>query len=556
MEVFDAVVVGSGASGGWAAKKLTEAGARVALIEAGRQLEPKKDFSEHVQPYDLRFRDSGLVPRIFSAKQGPIDEYTQQFFVKDTENPFTFPEARPFSWTRSRHVGGKTISWGRGAVRMSDVNFKAASRDGHGIDWPISYAELAPFYDEVEEFIGVSGGSEGSIDMPAGKYQPPMNMSCAERVLDRTLRERFGRKLIMFPCANLTMPLSGRAACHYCGPCERGCTAGAYFSSPVSTLPAARETGKLTLFTDCVVSHVTETDEGRARGVWCVDRTTRAHREVRGRVIVLCASALESTRILLNSRSSRFPNGLGNTSGVLGHYLMDHPMGLGAIARFEGLARKDEHRSRRPTFTLIPRFRNLQRRDTKFIRGYHYTMVMPPWSLSSSVDGWSMGTSLKARIETQATTDEATLLFSFFGECLGRYENHCRLNAELTDAWGIPTLHVDAAYGDNERLMAEDAVAQAVEMAEAAGAKVVKKGDGKPYVMGSAIHEVGTARMGADRKTSYLNAWNQSHEVKNLFVLDGASFSSSANQNPTLTIMALAARAGTYIAGELQRRNL
>lgn len=564
MDVFDAVVVGSGAAGGWAAKKLTEAGLRVALVEAGPRLDPAKDFTEHQQPYDVRFRNTGLIRSIFAERpiqsaKPDCDEHSQHLFVKDTENPYTVAKDRPFDWIRSRHVGGKTITWRRVALRMSDLNFKAASRDGFGIDWPIAYADLAPFYDEVEEFIGVSGSSEGTVDMPAGKFQPPMALSCGERRLAKVIRERYGRTLLIAPTANLTKPLPGRAACHYCGPCHRGCVTGAYFSSPASTLPAAERTGRLTLFTDSVVSHVTETDEGLARGVWCVDRTTRAHREVRGRVVVMCASTLESTRILLNSRSSRHPAGLGNGSGVLGHYLTDHVGCFAAAAAFPSLMHKEAKHPDRPACSLIARFRNLDRRDAPFLRGYHYQLAPKGWTPTpprQALGDWDIGPTLTRRIEDAAATEPGPLGVAVFGEGLARYENHCRLDEDAKDAWGIPALHIDAAHGENERLMCADAVTQALEMLEAAGARIVARGSPTPWAPGGAVHEVGTARMGADRKTSYLNAWNQSHEVKNLFVLDGASFSSSANQNPTLTIMALAARASTFIAAELQRRNL
>ena len=334
-QTYDAVVVGSGATGGWVAKQLTEAGLDVAVLEAGRRLSPTRDYSEHTPPHEMPFRGRRL-PRE-RREQQPVqsrcyqcDEYANHLFIDDTEHPYTTPADRRFDWIRGRHVGGKSIMWARQSYRLSDYDFKAASRDGFGEDWPLSYEELAPYYDQVERFIGISGQAEGLPQLPDSRFLPPMALTCGEEILKKAIADRFGRTLTIGRAAVLTQALNGRPACHYCGPCGRGCRTGSYYSSPHSTLPAAAATGRLTLIPDAVVSHVTTDEEGRCTGVYYVDRLTRNHREVAGRIVVLCASTLESTRIMLNSTSDRHPSGIANSSGVLGHYLMDHVMGGGA----------------------------------------------------------------------------------------------------------------------------------------------------------------------------------------------------------------------------------
>ncbi|PYV37765.1 MAG: GMC family oxidoreductase, partial [Acidobacteria bacterium] len=333
-EVFDVIVVGSGATGGWAAKELTEAGLRVALVEAGRNLVPEKDFTEHVLPYQVKYR--GHSPEIIRTR--PIQsrcyacmEYNYEWFVNDHENPYTTPPDKPFNWFRLRILGGRSLVWGRQSYRLSDLDFKAASRDGYGDDWPISYAELAPWYDKVEQFVGISGAAEGMPQLPDSKFLPPMPMTCGEIMLRKAVKEKFGRVVTIGRAAHLTAPLNGRAPCHYCGPCERGCISQSYFNSPSTTIAAAQATGRLTLITDAVVSHVTtDLSTGRATGVRYVHRVTRDNRELRGKIVILCAQSLESTRILFNSATRQSPSGLANSSGVLGHYLMDHVTGFGA----------------------------------------------------------------------------------------------------------------------------------------------------------------------------------------------------------------------------------
>ncbi len=547
-EIFDAVIVGSGATGGWAAKHLTEAGFKVAVIEAGRTLNPAEDFTEHKQPYDFPLRNT-MLPKATREQQKvqrlcyQCDEMTSHLFINDTEHPYTTPADRPFHWIRGRHVGGKSITWARQSYRLSDYDLKAASRDGFGADWPFSYKDLAPYYDLVENFVGVSGMEENLPQLPDSRFLPPMNLSCGEWLLRDKVREKFGRTVTIGRVAILTKALNGRPACHYCGPCSRGCTTGSYYSSPASTLPAAMATGRLTLLDNKVVSHVTVDESGRAKGVWCVDRLTRNHSEIRGKIVLMNASALESTRILLNSRSQRWPDGIGNTSGVLGHYLMDHVTGGGASGTLPMLDGVRDTRGNRPNGFYIPRFRNISDKHPKFLRGYGFqgSSHEVGWGHAHFLPGF--GADFKKAVKAPSPW---FVSMGGFGECLPRYENHCRIDDTRVDNWGIPVLHIDAVYGDNEQAMVDDMAATAAEMLEAVGAENIRPRN-NISAPGLAIHEVGTARMGDDPKTSYLNAYNQSHGVKNLFVTDGACYPSSACQNPTLTLMAITARACDYI---------
>jgi choline dehydrogenase-like flavoprotein len=553
-EVFDVVIVGSGASGGWAAKQLTESGLKVAVLEAGRRLDPNTDFTEHKLAHDMPLRGSAHPPKDWREQQ-PIqklcyqcDEYAHELFVKDTEHPYTTVSGKPFQWIRGRHVGGKSIMWARQSYRLSDLDLKAASRDGWGADWPITYAELAPYYDRVEDFVGISGQAEGLPQLPDSRFLPPMELTCGERLLQGTIKKKFpGRLLTIGRTAVLTKALNGRPACHYCGPCGRGCSAGSYYSSPASTLPAAEKTGKLTLVTNAVVSHVVLDDAGRCRGVAYVDRMTREPREAFGKVVVLCASTLETTRILLNSRSSRAPNGLSNSSGVVGHYLMDHIMGAGAKGTMPMLKGIPDPRGNRPNGVYIPRFRNVTEKHPDFLRGYGYqgSAEESKWGHAFALPGF--GASFKNAVRSRPWT----IHLSGFGESLARVENRCEIDPEARDAWGIPVLRFDMAFADNEKKMIKDMADNAEEMLKAAGAiDIVREED--MAAPGLAIHEVGTARMGDDPRASAVNRWQQSHDVRNLFLMDGSVYPSSACQNPTLTIMALASRACDYLVEQLR----
>jgi choline dehydrogenase-like flavoprotein len=548
LEVFDAVVVGSGATGGWAAKQLTEAGLRVAVLEAGQKVTPK-DFTEHVEPYQLPYR--GKSPRITERRpiQGLVyacRESNYQWFVDDIENPYSAPKEKSFYWVRQRALGGRSLSWGRQSYRMSDLDFKAASRDGFGEDWPISYAEMVPYYETVERYIGISGQEENLPQLSDSVFLPPMEMTCGEQILRKAVRDKLGRTVTIGRAAILTRPLNGRQPCHYCGPCEQGCTTFSYYSSPWTTLKAAAATGRLTLITDAVASHIT-TDKktGNATGVAYIDRATRAPREIRARAVVLCASTLESTRLLLNSA----PGGLANSSGVLGHYLMDHISGAGAGGEMPMLKANPWYGPpRRPNGIYIPRFRNVKPGETEtkgFIRGYGYQGESSP---EFSMDAPGFGVEFKEAVRK----GRWTIGLGSFAECLARFENHVAIDRDLTDAWGVPALKIEMQWSDNERKLFDDSRMQAAEMLEAAGAKNVTQ-FGEYSVPGFAIHEVGSARMGKDPKKSVVNEHCQTHDVKNIFVTDGACWVSTACQNPTLTMMAITVRACEHIVSRFKR---
>jgi len=558
-KTFDAIVVGSGISGGWAAKELCERGLRTLVLEAGRPIDPARDYVEHVPPWEVRFRGKG--DRKALERDQPIqkrcyacNEYSGKFFVNDRDNPYTFDPGKPFHWIRGRQVGGRSIMWGRQVYRWSDLDFEANAKDGFGADWPIRYADIAPWYDYVEETIGVSGAKLGLAQLPDGKFLPPMPLNCAEQVVQEAVARRFGgeRVVTIGRCAVITVPHGGRAACHYCGPCERGCITRSYFSSVSVTLPLAQATGRVTLRPYSVVQSVIyDEKKDRAVGVRVIDAQTREALEFHARVVFLCASALESTRILLNSATPRFPTGLANSSGELGKNVMDHCMGGGARGTIPGMEDRTVH-GRRPNGIYVPRFRNVATAHPDFLRGYGFQggADREGWTRGENLPGF--GAEFKRTLRTPAPWR-----FSFygFGECLPRPTNYVELDPDTKDAWGIPALRIHCEWSDNERKLLKDMSVSAAEMLEAAGAKEVE-----PFVddnaPGLTIHEMGTARMGRDPKTSVLNAWNQCHDVKNLFITDGACMTSSACQNPSITYMALTARAVAHAVEQMKRHEL
>jgi choline dehydrogenase-like flavoprotein len=538
--IFDAIVVGSGATGGWAAKKLTEAGMRVALLEAGPKI-TQTDFTEHKQAWQLPFL--GLSPKII--KDRPIQglcyacsEYNYKWFASDVENPYT--QAKPYHWIRMRVLGGRSLSWGRQSYRMSNLDFKAASHDGYGDDWPIYYEDLVSYYEEVERYVGISGMAEGLQQLPDSLFLPPMEMTCGEAMLRKAVKEKFDRVVTMGRTAILTKAHGGRQACHYCGPCERGCVTNSYFSSPFTTVADALKTGRLTLVTDAVASHILMKD-GKAEGVAYIDRLTRQPREVKAKILMLCASTLESTRLLMNSQ-------LCNSSGVLGKYLMDHIYQGGAAGMMPSMEAKPwAGPPRRPNGIYIPRFRNIKEKETNgFIRGYGYQGGSSP-SFDFGAPGF--GASYKDAVRKGFWGINIAL----WGECLARKENFVEIDKNRVDAWGIPVLKISADWSDNEKKMWDDGREQAAEMLRAAGATGVRL-TGQHSVPGFCIHETGTARMGNDPKTSVLNKYCQAHDVENIFVTDGACWVSSGCQNPTLTMMALTVRTCDYIVREYARK--
>jgi choline dehydrogenase-like flavoprotein len=558
-KIYDAVVIGSGASGGWVAKELTEQGVEVLMLEAGPPRIPTRDFTEHVWPYQLKFRGFGDQKRLLGNQ--PVqrlcyacDEYGHQFFVNDHENPYTFPVDKPFMWIRGRQVGGKTYCWARESYRFSDYEFKATSRDGFGEDWPIGYADLEPYYDKVEDFIGVSGSREGLAQMPDGKFLPPMNLSCGGELARKVIGEEFGWRVMPDRVANLTVEHRGRPACHYCDECQRGCYTASYFNSPSVTLPAAARTGRFTLVSDAVVSHVLMDREGKARGVHYIERNTRRHREASAKIVVICAAALESTRILLNSTSPRFPKGVGNSEGVLGHYLMDHFTVEGAGGFLPSLESSTREPVGRPCGFLIAKYVNATGKQNKnFLRGYRFDGDGSQEVYSQAFGLAQVGSDWRGKVR-----DEIPYYFSIEaqGECLPRYENYVTLDPEKKDAWGIPALHINASYGENEMNMAKAMRQDLGEILDAMKVEQPQPPREELSIFGKNIHECGSARMGNNPKTSVVDKFGKVHDAKNVFVADGAVFVTQGCYEPTLTIMALAARTGDYIVEELKRGNL
>ncbi len=556
---YDAIIVGSGITGGWAAKELTEKGMNTLVLEAGRSIVPEQDYVEHVPVWELKYRN--WDDRNNRQKTQPVqrevyyacDEYSSKFFVSDVENPYTNVPGSKFSWIRGRQVGGKSITWGRQSYRWSDLDFEANLKDGVAVDWPIRYADVAPWYDYVEEFAGISGQAEGLPQLPDGKFLPPMEMNCAELAFRDGLAKNFDDRILTIGrSAVLTQVHKGRAACHYCGVCHRGCITSSYFSSLNSTLPAAQKTGKFTIRPYSVVhSLVFDPNTRKVTGVRVIDAQTKATTEYKARVFFLCASTLESTRILFNSATTEYPNGLANSSGELGHNLMDHHMGAGASGIMPGHEDKMPH-GNRPNGIYVPRFRNVKTKQKEFIRGYGYQGggSRENWGRGATMAG--IGVDFKNALKGPGTW---RMGLGGFGECLPYHTNYAELNKEKLDAWGIPTLTIHCEWGDNEKAMSKDIAVQAAEMLAASGAREigVYQDMSSP---GLGIHEMGTARMGRDPKTSVLNEHNQTHDVKNLFMTDGACMTSAACVNPSLTYMALTARACDFVVTQMKQREL
>ena len=558
-ETFDAIIIGSGMTGGWAAKELTEKGLKVLVLEAGRPIEPDRDFVEHVPITEMKFR--GMNDRQETLKDQPIqrtcyacDEWASKFFVNDTENPYTTDPDKPFAWIRGRQVGGKSIMWARQSYRWSDLDFEANARDGIGADWPIRYADIEPWYNYVEDFAGITGQAEGLSQLPDGHFLPPMEMNCAEIAVKEAIARQFGRDRVITigRAAILTQTHNGRAACHYCGPCHRGCITRSYFSSVNATLPVAEKTGRLTLRPYSVVhSLIFDPQTRRVTGVKVIDGQTHKAMEFQGRIIFLCASTLESTRILLNSATPEFSTGLANSSGELGKNLMDHIMGGGADGIIPGFLDRVQT-GKRPNGIYVPRFRNVSSKEKNFLRGYAYQGAAEREGWERGIHQSGFGANFKSSLSKPGPWK---MTFSGFGECLPNPANFVEIDKERVDAWGVPVLKIHCEWRDNEKALLRDMMIQAAEMLTVAGAV-----DIRPFnhnsPPGLTIHEMGTARMGADPKKSVLNKHNQTHDVKNLFMTDGACMASSSCVNPSLTYMALTARACDYAVAQMKKGEL
>ena len=550
---FDAIVIGSGISGGWAAKELCERGLKTVVLERGTMVEHIKDYTHATKnPWELPHRNklTEEEKKIYyvQSRHYSIGEDNKQYYVRDVDHPYE--EKQRYDWVRADVFGGRSLLWGRISVRWNDIDFGANLKDGHGVDWPIRYKDLAPWYDYVEKFIGVSGSKEGLEILPDGQFQPAFDLNCAEREVKQRLESKYSNvRLIPTRTANITQPLDGRSSCQARNLCHRGCPFGAYFSTQSSTLPAAAKTGNLEIRTGAVVNRIIYDEaKGRATGVEVIDRETLKTYVYTANLIFLNASTLATAYILLNSTSNRFPNGMGNDYDMVGRHLMDHHKGLSITADVEGMEDKYTF-GRRPSGIYIPRFKNIHTQEKDFIRGYYYQGN--GYREGASANG-EIGTGLKSAMTEPG---KWKLRLSYYGETLPYPENRITLNNNIKDIFGRPGMSIDCSFKDNEKAIFKDAGDTIQEILNDIGLKNVKV-SGQISAPGNANHEMGTARMGHDEKTSVLNKWNQLHAVKNLFITDGSSMASSNCINPSLTYMAMTARAVDHAFTEMKKGNL
>ena len=587
--VYDAIVVGSGISGGWAAKELTEKGLKVLMLERGRNIEHVKDYvNANKEPWEFPHRGGRTQQMIKDypvlKRDYPLNETNLDYWCSDKDNPYT--EIKRFDWFRGYHVGGRSLMWGRQSYRLSDLDFEANAKEGIAIDWPLRYKEIAPWYDHVERFAGISGSKEGLPQLPDGQFLPPMEMTCVEKDVAARIRAKYDgkRSMIIGRTANITVPFSnqGRQNCQFRNKCWLGCPYGAYFSTQSSTLPAAVKTGNLTLRPWSIVTKVLyDKDKKRATGVEVLDAENNKTYTYNARIIFLNASALNSAWILMNSATDIWPEGLGSSSGELGHNIMDHHLGVGARGVVEGY--EDQYYfGRRPNGIYIPRYRNLFGDKRDYLRGFGYQGRGSRGGYSRSAEEIAIGAGLKDALTEPGSW---TMSIGGFGETLPYHENRIYLDRntysdkleqfndpvtgkdlgmrpvpdkngkQRTDKWGLPVLAFDVEYKENEKKMRKDMLNDAIEMLEAAGVKNVQGHDGDG-TLGRGIHEMGTARMGKDPKTSVLNKWNQVWDAPNVFVTDGAFMTSASCVNPSLGYMAFTARAADHAVSELKKKNI
>jgi len=555
--VYDAIVVGSGIAGGWAAKELTEKGLKVLLLERGENIEHIKDYkSANKAPWEFPHRGGKTTEMTKEYpvldRDYPLNEMNLNYWTNEKDCPYT--ETKRFDWYRGYHVGGRSLMWGRQSYRWSDLDFGANAKDGHGVDWPIRYKDIAPWYDHVEKFAGISGSKEGLAHLPDGQFQPGMELNCVEKDVAAKLKAYYkgDRHLFIGRVANITQPLPGRTNCQYRNKCWLGCPFGGYFSTQSSTLPAAVATGNLTLRPFSLVTKVLyDKDKKKATGVEVMDTQDNKTYEYKSKVVFLCASAFNSTWVLFNSATDIWPGGLGSSSGELGHNVMDHHFRVGAEGIAEGFDDK-YYFGRRPTGFYIPRFRNTGSDKRDYVRSFGYQGGASRQGWNRQIAELGIGAELKSALSEPGPW---SLGMTAFGEILPYHENTISLDKTKKDKWGLPVLAMNCEIRDNEKKMRVDMKNDAMEMLSAAGLKDVKPSE-SDYFMGMGIHEMGTARMGKDPKTSVLNAHNQVWDAQNVYVTDGACMTSAACVNPSLTYMALTARAVDHAVSELKKGNI
>lgn len=555
MATFDAIVAGSGMTGGWAAKELAERGLKVLMVERGPNLEHRVDYkTEFTNPWELPFRGFTDPQELATTKRiqrfARLNEWVKDMFVDDDAEPYQTPKESGFLWMRGYHLGGRSVMWGRHSYRMSDTHFEANAKDGNGVDWPIRYKDVAPWYDHVEQFIGVNGTVENIASCPDGKYQPSMGLNAGEQRLADLIKSKYeDRRLIPGRTANITQPVGDRTPCQHRNQCARGCSFGAYFCTQSSTLPAARATGRLTLLTDTIVESVDyDPQTQRATGVRLLNARTGERTTETSKIVFLCTGSINTASLLLRSVTDATPGGLGNSSGMLGRYVMDHGFGVGVASTIPGID-DQVYTGRKPNGIIIPRFVNMTGQETDFTRGYSYQggCNRQTWNRGGNTAG--IGAAFKQQMRKPG---DWVINIGASIECIPRADNRVTVDFKSLDKHGVPLTRIDVRFGENERKAAAHAHKEALAMLSLLGGRIVNSNPelGPP---GLAIHEMGGACMGKDPRTSVTNALNQLHDAPNVFVTDGACMSSTGDRNPSLTYMALTARAAANAVTMLQQ---